>query len=117
MFSDSEFSELAKELGEITLPDDPDDWVMDIQCSDTGYVRQITVGGRTVTGNRFREVFSLRSAVFTLSHGESGFKITTRGYGHLVGMSQYGADAMARSGADHQQILRHFYTDITISGE
>ncbi len=70
--------------------------------------------GTAVDGGDARFIFSLRSADFdvVLSGGELVF--TVRGYGHGVGISQYGADAMARMGADHAEILLHYYKGCTL---
>ncbi len=117
LFSDSEFTEAAQSLGDISLGDDPDDWIGEQKTTDSGFVKEITVGGKTVSGNAFRRAFSLRSAVFTVTHTDSGFRIRTKGHGHLVGMSQYGANAMAQSGADYRRILQHYYTGVMITSE
>ncbi len=116
VYTESEFSALARELG-ATLPDDPDDWISGQKTTDSGFTKEITVGDKTVSGNAFRKAFSLRSAVFTVSRTESGFRIHTKGYGHLVGMSQYGANAMAEDGADYKQILMHYYTGVMLTNE
>lgn len=117
VFSESEFSDLAKKLGDVSFPEDADEWIGGQKTTDSGFTNEITVGGITVSGNAFREAFGLRSAVFTVSHSESGFRIHTKGYGHLVGMSQYGANAMASDGADYKQILQHYYTGVTLTNE
>ena len=115
VYTDEEFRQAAETGLELKLSDDTNDWIGEMQTTQTGYVQTIEIGGKSVSGSACREAFSLRSTVFTVSRTDSGFRFITKGYGHLVGMSQYGADQMARSGADHQQILRHFYKDITIS--
>ena len=60
---------------------------------------------------------SLRSAAFTVTYSDadSMFTVTTRGYGHGVGMSQFGADAMALSGSDYRAILEHYYPGTTLT--
>lgn len=115
VYTDEEFRQAAESGLQIELPDSANDWIGETKTTDSGYVLTICVGGTDVTGSAFRKAFSLRSPVFSITRTDSGFRIVTKGYGHLVGMSQYGADAMARSGADHKQILRHFYRGITIS--
>lgn len=117
VFSEEEFSEAAQKLGDVSLSDDADEWIGAQKTTDSGFVKEITVGEKTVSGNAFREAFSLRSAVFTVTRTESGFRIRTKGYGHLVGMSQYGANAMAEDGADYRQILLHYYTGVTLTNE
>ncbi len=117
VFSEDEFSQAAKTIEGVTLTDDADEWIGAQKTTDSGFTEEITVGGKTISGNTFRNAFSLRSAVFTVSRTESGFRIRTKGHGHLVGMSQYGANAMAQDGANYKQILSHYYTGVTISGE
>ena len=72
-------------------------------------VINLTVGGIRLTGLDFRAIFSLRSAAFEIEYENSLFTITTKGYGHGVGMSQYGANAMANSGKTYDEILMHYY--------
>lgn len=115
VFSDADFSEALQKLDGITLSGDADDWIGAQKTTDSGFVEEITVGGKVISGNAFRNALSLRSAVFTVSHNESDFRIHTKGHGHLVGMSQYGANAMAQDGADWRQILSHYYKGVTIS--
>ena len=69
----------------------------------------MVIGGQTYTGTQLRSLLNLRSTWFTIDPGLEIITITTRGYGHRVGMSQYGADAMAASGKDFSQILSHYY--------
>lgn len=56
----------------------------------------------------------LRSACFTVKYADGAFQFTVHGFGHGVGMSQYGADYMARQGSTWQEILTHYYTGVTI---
>ncbi len=70
----------------------------------------MSVGGVTLTGGQLRSLFSLRSASFTVTYGEDGFTFETVGYGHGVGMSQYGANALAAQGKDFKEILTWYYT-------
>ena len=69
---------------------------------------EMVIGGKTYRGTELRQKLGLRSTAFSVSVGEY-ITITTRGYGHRVGMSQYGADAMALEGKDYTQILAHYY--------
>lgn len=89
------------------------EWVGDVVRTDTGRVESATVGGITVTGQELRSIFSLRSTSFTIEAGEDiTFRVT--GYGHGVGMSQYGANTLAQEGKTWQEILQWYYTGITI---
>lgn len=80
---------------------------------DSGRVQSIVVGSETFTGREIREIFSLNSANFTIKEGSS-ITFSTVGFGHGVGMSQTGANAMAKNGADYTEILTHYFTGVTI---
>ena len=75
----------------------------------SGRVESVELGGVAVPGKTLRRLFSLRSTAFSLTCTEAGFLFTVTGYGHGVGMSQYGAAVMAREGADYRRILAHYY--------
>ncbi len=72
-------------------------------------VAQIIIGGKEYTGTRVREILGIRSTVFQITALGDTVTVTTKGYGHRVGMSQYGADAMAVKGANYAEILEHYY--------
>ena len=74
----------------------------------------LLLGGITLTGGQVRTLFSLRSASFAVSYSEEQFTFDVTGYGHGVGMSQYGANAMAKNGQDFQDILTWYYTDTQV---
>ena len=78
-------------------------------------VASITVNNKTYTGVEFRNLLGLRSADFDIEIISSGIKITTRGYGHGVGLSQYGANEMAKLGYTYLQIIKHYYSGVTIT--
>ena len=67
------------------------------------------IGGKKYTGVELRAALGLRSTAFTITVQDHLIQVETHGYGHRVGMSQYGADAMAAGGADFRQILSHYY--------
>lgn len=81
----------------------------EITYTDGGGVDTIILGGRTFHGTALRKTLGLRSTAFSMTQEGETVTITTRGYGHRVGMSQYGADAMAVNGAGYQEILAHYY--------
>ena len=87
----------------------PEDWVGERVLDTGGRVAAIRIGGTTVPGAAVREVFSLRSACFTLDWTGESFLFTVRGSGHGAGMSQYGAQVLAGQGASWQEILAHYY--------
>ena len=90
-------------------------WVSDIKRNDSGRVEKAVIGGVEFTGAEMRKLFSLRSTAFELSHSDGQFTFTVTGYGHGVGMSQYGANAMAKNGSDYKEILAHYYPGTTLS--
>ena len=71
--------------------------------------------GKTYTGTQLRSLLGLRSTVFEVSSGNDCVYITTKGYGHRVGMSQYGANAMAKIGSTYPEILAHYYNGAKLS--
>lgn len=77
-------------------------------------VNKISFSGKTFTGVRIRSLFGLRSADFDINISGNNVTFTTRGYGHGVGMSQYGANQMAKAGYNYQQIIKHYYTGVAI---
>lgn len=81
---------------------------------DSGRVDTVTVGEKVLSGKDIRRAFSLKSTNFTIMYTESCVIIETVGYGHGVGLSQAGANAMAGTGADYIEILTHYYTDVEI---
>lgn len=91
------------------LGSDPAKWFGEPVCSPAGTVMQQSWGTGLFTGQELRSLFSLRSAAFTVSYAGDAFTFTTHGFGHDVGMSQYGANAMALEGAGYREILAHYY--------
>jgi len=84
------------------------------QRSEAGYILDITVGNKNFTGKEIREALGLRSADFAVAKEGDNIVITTKGFGHGAGMSQYGAKYMAETGCDYKTILNHYYKDIVI---
>ena len=74
-----------------------------------GYVKTVRVGAGSLTGRQFREALGLRSSAFTLEFAGDELVVTTRGHGHGAGMSQYGAQALAREGKTYREILAYYY--------
>ena len=86
-------------------------WVGEIRRDASGRVSEAQLGGVSFSGTELRRLFSLRSAAFELTLSDGLFVFTVTGFGHGVGMSQYGAKVMAEQGADYTEILAHYYTD------
>ena len=101
---------------DITLPADPMTWFGSVTYTSGGGVADMEIGDRIYTGTELRAMLGLRSTAFSVAAEEGAIRITTKGYGHRVGMSQYGAEAMAVSGSSYAQILLWYYpgTEITV---
>ena len=106
------YDEVSRKLG-ITVNQDTLFTIMGKTIGNR--VSQISVGDKVYTGVEFRNKLGLRSADFEIEKQENGLIIKTRGYGHGVGMSQYGANGMAKNGSNYQTILKHYYQGVTIS--
>ena len=91
-----------------------DGWLRNAVTDSAGSVETVEAGGVTVKGTQVRSALGLRSACFDweVQNGKLVFYVT--GYGHGVGLSQYGANQMAADGADYQEILTHYYTGVTV---
>jgi len=77
-------------------------------------VKSLNIGGKTLSGNAARKLLGLRSPSFTCDYSDGSFTFVTQGYGHLVGMSQYGANYMAQTGSSYKEILLHYYKGVKI---
>ena len=100
--TDISFNELSSKLG------------FDFK-DESGRVSKVKVGDKEFTGVELRNVIGLRSADFDVTRNSSSITFTTRGYGHGVGMSQYGANGMANSGYTYEQILKYYYSGVEIT--
>ncbi|MGP4072304.1 stage II sporulation protein D [Piscibacillus sp. B03] len=83
--------------------------------TDSERIKEITINGKTFSGRDVRETLGLRSNDFTIEAKGDHIIFTTKGYGHGVGMSQYGANGMAEEGKTYQEIVKHYYQGVEIS--
>lgn len=113
----SDFASSLRSAGiDADLSGTPDLWIEDLVLDESGRVASALIGGASVEGAKLRKVFSLRSTAFTLEYVNGAFLFTVTGYGHGVGMSQYGANVMAKDGSSYSEILRHYYPGTDLSG-
>lgn len=98
----------------LSLPEEPGTWIGTVTETPGGGVAEIQLGDRLFSGRDLRKRFGLRSTAFTLALTAEEAVFTTRGNGHRVGMSQYGAQAMAEAGNDFITILQWYYTGVEI---
>lgn len=103
-FPEAEFSGAAAE------------WLEDVSLTESGRLASIKLGGVTVTGTQLRSLFGLRSTAVSIYTDGDSVTLTTTGYGHGVGMSQYGANVMAKNGSTYRDILENYYPGTEMVG-
>lgn len=85
------------------------------KSSDCGSVLSLKIDNQTLSGIEFSNALSLPSPCFTLKFKDNSYTIKTKGYGHLVGMSQYGANYMAKDGKNYDEILAHYFPETSLT--
>lgn len=107
---------LQQKYPEMLLSTEPEFWFEEFLFSDSGSVVQCTIAGVALTGAQVRSLFGLRATHFLVNYENEVFTFSVTGYGHGVGMSQYGASAMAEDGIPFHEILTWYYTDTEVKG-
>ena len=87
----------------------PETWFGAVRYTAGGGIGTLELGGASFTGTELRRLLGLRSTDIEFSPQEDGVTVTTHGFGHRVGLSQYGAEAMAQAGRRFDEILLHYY--------
>lgn len=105
---------LTAAFPQANLGEDASGWIKVTSVSESGTVLAADVGGITVSGADIRTALALRSASFEVKYAGDNIIFATKGYGHGVGMSQYGANSMAAAGSSWQDILTHYYPGCSI---
>jgi len=105
------YEKLSSKLG-VSVNEDTQIEVLSRTAGDR--VNEISIAGKTFTGVKVRSLLGLRSADFNIVKTSTGVKITTKGFGHGVGMSQYGANGAAKTGMTYKQILKHYYSGTSL---
>jgi len=113
--SEDEFIKKMKENSpDIKFSDDPEKFISSIKKTASGSVTETVIGNEKFTGSDIRGIFGLKSAAFDIVYADRKFTFTVRGYGHGVGLSQWGANGMAAQGSSYKEILSHYYTNTKI---
>lgn len=104
------------EYKECIFSDNPSEWIKDLSRTKGGMIKEITIGSYKTTGQKVRNMLGLRSAHFDVFYDsqEGKFIFTVYGYGHGVGMSQNGAQYMAKQGSNYKQILAWYYPNTSV---
>lgn len=100
---------------EININFDEDECIKITQYTESGRVKTIKFGNVELPGTVARSLFGLKSTNFSFEINGDKIKFKVLGYGHGVGMSQTGADSMAKGGSNAEEIIKHFYSGVNIS--
>lgn len=101
--------------GAIKMPLDYSKWFTDANIDENGYLVSVSAGDNVLSGGDLWRIFRLRSTAVSISYDDGIFTFVTKGYGHGVGLSQYGGNEMAKSGAGAEEILLYYYSGVTIA--
>ena len=114
-FSKEEFEEKIKEVhSDFEIDFDEKDCIKVEEYTDGNRVKTVKIGNLELSGVEVRTIFGLRSANFKVTINDNEIKFEVTGYGHGVGMSQTGADSLAKEGQSYEEIIHHYYTDVDI---
>ena len=115
LVSQKEFKEIIQNVhSDFKIDFSKDDCIEIIEYTDGNRVKEIKVGNLNLSGVEMRNLFNLRSANFKITMEEDNINFEVIGYGHGVGMSQTGADSLAKQGKNYEEIIHHYYTDVKI---
>ena len=114
-FTEAEFEEKIKELhSDFEIDFDDENCIKIEEYTEGNRVKTIKIGNLELSGVEVRNIFGLRSANFTVTIEDNKIKFEVIGYGHGVGMSQTGADSLAKEGKTYEEIIHHYYTNVEI---
>lgn len=115
-FTKSEFEQKIKDNHpDFSIDYNQQDCIKTLETTAGGRVKTIKLGNLELSGVEVRNLLGLRSANFTVEISENNIKFIVKGYGHGVGMSQTGADALAKQGESYENIIKHYYTGVEIN--
>ena len=106
-------SKIKEKYYDFIINFDENDSIKTIETTNGGRIKTIKIGNHNLSGVEVRTIFGLKSANFTIEIGEK-IKFNVIGYGHGVGMSQTGADSLAKQGYKCEDIIKHFYTGVEV---
>ena len=110
-----EFIKKMKEkYSDIELDFNDTETIKILEYTDSNRVKEIKIGNKVLSGVEVRSIMGLKSANFNIQIDDAEIKFEVIGYGHGVGMSQTGADSMAKEGSTYEEIIKHFYTGVEV---
>ncbi len=107
-------NKLKEKYSDIEIDYGKEDSIKITEYTNSKRVKTIKFGNKNISGVEARTIFGLKSTNFTVNQEKDKIKFSVIGYGHGVGMSQTGADALAKTGSTYKQIIEHFYTGVEI---
>lgn len=108
-------SKLKKEYPDIQINFEESENIKILDYTQSGRVKTVKFGNTEIAGTKVRSILGLKSTNFSIKIEGNNVIFSVTGYGHGVGMSQTGADSMAKAGSNYEEILKHFYTGVEIS--
>lgn len=109
----SEFKSIfTEEYPDAKFTEETEEWVKNIEYSESGRINSVVIGETEISGTELRSLYKLRSTAVSIAMGANGVVFTVTGYGHGVGMSQYGANCLAQQGKSWREILQWYYTGV-----
>lgn len=116
LISREEFISKIKEYHDnFTIDFNQENQIEVIEYTEGNRIKTIKIGNLNLSGVELRTLFGLKSANFQINIEEENIKFSVIGYGHGVGMSQTGADSMAKEGKTYEEIIKHYYTGVDIT--
>lgn len=107
-------NKLKEKYSDIVIDFTQDEDIKILDYTDSGRVKTVKFGNHELSGVETRTIFGLKSANFEITKEDGKIKFSVKGYGHGVGMSQTGADTMAKQGSTAEDIICHFYQNVEI---
>ena len=114
VYNDYEIFSLETFYNKLRLPYSKELKVEVLKKTKNGLIKKLKINGQTMSGDTFVARLNLRSNYITIYQLDNQIKVATKGYGHGVGMSQYGAQGMAKEGYTYDQIIKHYYQGVEI---
>ena len=112
---DELIEKLKTKYQDITIDFNNNEDLKILEYTDSGRVKTVKFGNHEISGTEVRTLFELKSTNFEIIKEDKNIKFTVKGYGHGVGMSQTGADSLAKQGKNYEEIIKHFYVGVEIS--
>ena len=107
-------NKLKEKYEDIQIDFNNDEDIKILEYTDSERVKTVKFGNHEIAGTEARTIFGLRSTNFEIQKSDGKIKFVVKGYGHGVGMSQTGADSMAKQGNTYDEIIKHFYVGVEI---